>query len=201
MTAREPDIIFAYEGGPHSEQIASEFTRIVEHEDLNLVLERMPSTRAFAGIELLMMTAIVAYVSKAYFDGFLGEAGREHYQALKKGVKHVAERVGRFPVTRVSTPGKLVSVQRYSLIFSILLQRDAQTRFKFLIPVDLSPEETEAAMDAFFVFLDGWYAGSMADADRQRFEDAPANSRTVLLAYRPETKRIEIVDPFADLIG
>lgn len=196
MDSQTPDLIFAYEGWPHGEEISAEFHDTVATPRLHLTLEKMPSTRALAGVEWLMPTAIMLFVAKSYLDGFLGEAGRDHYVALKKGVKQVADRVGRLTVTRIGTPGKLATVQPYSPVFSIWFQRDDETRFKFLIPVDLPPEEVDAAFDSFFTFLDGWH-GSMAQRERVPFETARAVGRTVLLAYSAETKRIEIVDPLA----
>jgi hypothetical protein len=195
MDSQTPDLIFACEGSPHSAAISAEFRDTVAANGLSLGLETMPATRAMAGVEWLMPTAIMLYVAKSYFDGFLGEAGKDHYAALKTGVKRVAARVSRVAISKIGSPGKVaVPLQPFSTVFSIWFQRDDQTRFKFLVPVGLSEEETEAAFERFFAFLDGWSAGRMAQADRAPFEAASAVGRTVLLAYDPGTGRIEVVD-------
>jgi len=201
MDSPMPDLVFAYEGGPYTDHISSEFRASVAANELNLVLEKIPSTRAFAAIEWLMPTALMLFVAKSYLDGFLGEAGRDHYVALKKATLRVAERVNRLAVTRIGTPGKLALIQPYSPVFSIWFERDDQTRFKFLIPADLSPEETEAAFDSFFAFMDGWHAGSLTQGERAPFETGPRTGRTVLLAYSLRTKKIELVDPFEGRLG
>ncbi|WP_269514042.1 hypothetical protein [Brevundimonas subvibrioides] len=191
-----PDLIFACEGSPYSAAISAEFRDTVAADGLSLGMETTPTTRAMAGVEWLMPTAIMLYVAKSYFDGFLGEAGKDHYAALKSGVKRVAARVGQVAVSRIGSPGKVVATpQRYSPVFSIWFQRDDQTRFKFLVPVGLSEDETEAAFERFFAFLDGWSAGRIAKADRAPFEAASAVGRTVLLAYDRSTGRIEVIDP------
>jgi hypothetical protein len=197
MDSPRPHIVFAYEGSPYSEELCADFSDAVAADGLNLVFEQTPSTRAFAGVEWLLPTAFMVWVAKPYFDGFLGEAGRDHYVALKNGVKRVADRLGRVKVTRIGSPGKVAPVQPYSPIFSVWFERDAETRFKFLIPANLSPEETDAALESFFTFLDGWHAGAIAEAERAPFVTARALGRIVLLAYSAETKRIEIVDPLA----
>lgn len=201
MDSQTPDLIFAYEDSPYGDEISAEFRATVAADGLNLALEKLPSTRALAGVEWLMPTAIMLFVAKSYLDGFLGEAGRDHYVALKKAVKQVADRVGRLTVTRIGTPGKIAAVQPYCPVFSIWFQRDEKTRFKFLIPVDLSFEETDSAFESFFTFVDGWHAGSMVQGERAPFETARVMGRVVLLTYSPETKRIDIVDPFAGRLG
>lgn len=201
MDTQEYDLILAYEGSPYSFETSKAFQNEVAADGLNLALKELPLIRAFAGVEWFMPTAIMLFVCKAYFDGFLGEAGKDHYGALKRGVKLLADKVGQRTVTRIGTPGKLSPTQPYSLSLSIWFQRDDDTNFKFLIPVGLSSDETEVAMEVFFAFLEGWHAGTMDSRERQRFESAEARGRTLLLAYSPETKRIELIDPFEGRLG
>lgn len=197
MDSQTPDVIFAYEGSPYTDEICDEFRGLVSADGLNLRFEQMLSTRAWAGVEWVLPTAFMVWITKPYFDGFLGEMGKDHYIALKAGVRAVAGRLARFNVTKIGTPGKVAPVQPYSLIFSVCFHRDEETRFKFLIPIDLTQDETEAAWDSFFTFLDGWSTGAMAPSDRAPYEMARPVGRVVLLAYSPETKRIEVVDPLA----
>jgi hypothetical protein len=39
----------------------------------------------FATMEWAIPTMIIAYIAKPYFESFLKEAGKDHYQLLKKG--------------------------------------------------------------------------------------------------------------------
>ncbi|WP_292028039.1 hypothetical protein [Brevundimonas sp. UBA2416] len=197
MDSPSPDIVFAYEGSPYSDEVCAEFREAVAAEGLDLAFQRLPSTRVWAGLDWLLPTAFMVWVAKPYFDGFLEEAGRDHYVALKKGIKLVAERLSRVTVTKIGTPGKVAPIQPYSLVFSVWFKRDEESQFKFLIPNSLSPEETETALESFFAFLDGWHAGTLAQAERAAFETARGMGRVVLLAYSAETKQIEVVDPMA----
>lgn len=197
MDSQTPDVTFAYECSPYSDDICAEFRSAVSVGGLHLRFEAMRSTRAWAGVEWVLPTAFMVWIAKSYFDGFLGEMGKDHYVALKAGIRAVADRLAGFNVTKVGTPGKVAPVQPYSLIFSVWFNRDDGTKFKFLIPIDLTEGETEAAWDSFFTFLRGWNAGAMASFDRVPYEITRPMGRVVLVAYSPETKRIEVVDPLA----
>lgn len=197
MDSQTPDVIFAHEGSPYSDEICAEFRDVVSADGLDLRFEQMPSTRAFAGVEWVLPTAFMVWIAKSYFDGFLGEMGKDHYVALKAGIRAVASRLARFNVSKIGTPSKFAPAPLYSLIFSVWFHRDDEVRFKFLIPIDLTEEEMETAWDSFFTFLDGWSAGAMTPSERASYKTARPLGRVVLLAYVPQTKRIEVVDPLA----
>ena len=201
MDSQTADVIFAYEGNPYADEICTEFRDVVSADGLNLHCEQMPSSRAWAGVEWVLPTAFMVWIAKPYFDGFLGEMGKDHYVALKAGIRALADRLAGFNVTKIGTPGKVAPVQPYSLIFSVWLNRDDDTRFKFLIPIDLTEEETETAWDSFFTFLVSWNASAMAPSDRAPYEITRPMGRVVLLAYSPDTRRIEVVDPLAGRLG
>jgi hypothetical protein len=50
-------------------------------------------------VEWFIPTAIVFFVAKSYFDGFLKEAGKDHYQLLKSKLsKTAAKTMGNPPI-------------------------------------------------------------------------------------------------------
>lgn len=201
MDSQTTDVIFAYEGSPYSEEICGEFRDAVLSEGFNLRFEQMPSTRAWAGMEWVLPTAFMVWIAKPYFEGFLGEMGKDHYDALKAAIRKVADRLSRVKVTKIGSPGKVPSAQVYSHIFSVWFHRDEYTRFKFLIPIDLTEGETELAWESFFAFLDSWNAGAMTPSERVPYEMAHPIGRVVLLSYSSKTKKIEVVDPLAGRLG
>src|SRR5262245_56060114 len=87
--------------------------------------ERSKSDRIWASLEWYIPTAFCAYLVKGYLDGFLGEAGRDHYLAFKSGVRLLwstffgpARTVRRSIVA--SSPNKVDG--RHSIAFSLVAQ-------------------------------------------------------------------------------
>lgn len=193
MTTEAPHIWLSYEG-PLLPLLA-EFSETVAADGLDLRVEQRPSTRAMAGVEWLMPTAIMVFVAKSYFDGFLGEMSKDHYHALRKALKALGERLSKVSVTRIGTLGKIAPAQPYSAVYSVWFGQEPDHRFKYLIPNDLPSAEAEAAMDVFLVFLEAYYTGALDAADGAQLADAKPIGRTVLLAYDPPTGKIKVIDP------
>lgn len=185
------------------EAIAADFERDVAAEGLDLVIERRSSPQVYAGVEWLMPTAIIAYVAKSYFDGFLKEMGKEHYLSLKAALKSLAAHLSKVKTTRTATPGKISGDQEYSMVFSICFDRNPSGSFKFLIPVTLSEEEFDAAMVSLFAFMEAYLSETQEVSDKTAVLDVLSSARpyggTVLLAYNPATRGIEAIDPLAKI--
>lgn len=200
MDLEKLHVALSYEG-PISEAAIEEFRKDVAVNGLELLVEQRPSTRAFAGIEWVMPTAVMVYIAKSYFDGFLGEMGKDHYQALRNGIKTLGAGLSHIKVTLVGTPGKVSDAQPYSFIYSVWSDRDASCRFKFLVPQNLASADTDIAMDVFLTFLEAYHTGTLEDEDLKILAEARPIGRTILLAYEPTSKTIQIVDPLASLRG
>ena len=83
-----PDIAVTYNEHCSSDPF-QEFADVVRVESLRLVVCPIPDSSANACIEWFMIPlAGAVFFAKSYFDGFLKEAGREHYQGLKKSLAH-----------------------------------------------------------------------------------------------------------------
>lgn len=175
--------------------IFDDFLKLVETDGLRVEIESRETSKGFMGIEWLMPTAVMLFVAKSYFDGFLGDMGKDHYQALKTGIKLLRERFARVKVTMIGTPGKVAAEQPYSLVYSIYFDPGEGRIFKFLIPIDISDEEADAVMDVFLDFLDAYNAGLLPPAERDAIASAPDFGRTMLLSYNPATGRIAPINP------
>ena len=83
----------------HREDISSDkfsdFTDSIQHVGLDVKCESVSNPAPYAGIEWLMPTFVVIFIAKAYFDGFLKEAGKDHYQILKTGLAKLSEKFDR----------------------------------------------------------------------------------------------------------
>jgi len=190
MLSRMPDIGLVCEDKV-PEPWMQEFQAAVASDGLDLLVERRISTKAFAAIEWLMPTAAILFVAKSYFDGFLGEMGKDHYAALKAGIKQLCEHFAKVKVTLVGTAGKVAADKPYSMLFSIYFDPSEEGVFKFLVPVDVPQSEIDIAIDAFLGFLSDYY-------DRTRDPDGgatvwgrPNPRRTKFVAFNPATGRID----------
>lgn len=188
----------------HEDQIPNAFFQEFE-ESISapgLIFERgsRPSGVLFAGVEWLMPTAVVAYVAKPYFESFLKEMGKDHYDLLKKGFNKLYERFAgpRTPdVKIVATQGKLSEEQPYSLFFSIIADAPDGVCLKLLIPRPIEQAEYEIAISKFLDLVQSIYGGDMAGNMVKTFKNAPITSGTILVTYEKATGTLVPVDPFA----
>lgn len=190
MLSRMPDIGLVCEDKV-PEPWMQEFQAAVASDGLDLLVERRISTKAFAAIEWLMPTAAILFVAKSYFDGFLGEMGKDHYAALKAGIKQLCEHFAKVKVTLVGTAGKVAADKPYSMLFSIYFDPSEEGVFKFLVPVDVPQSEIDIAIDAFLGFLSDYYDGTLDPDVERRLREAPNLGRTKLVAFNPATGRID----------
>jgi len=105
------------------EEIISHFISGIASPGLDIKSEARESEPK-AGLEWLVPTAVIIFIGKAYFDSFLKEMGKDHYQLLKRGVAALwkyffgSERSAK--INLVGTKGKVSSAALYSLSFSIM---------------------------------------------------------------------------------
>ena len=149
-------------------------------------------------LEWLLPTAVAVYIAKPYFEGFLKEMGKDHYALLKQGVKCLYERlVGpKAPAATIVRGGGRTDVaNKYSLLFSLLAEADDGLTFKLLIPQFATREEYDAAVTAFIDFLDAFHTRTLNAQTVEELNRVRVVGKILLLAYSPERKRIEPVDP------
>jgi len=76
-----PDIILTYPTGFPEELIIQEIKEI--HADkLDLKILKKDNTN-FMAFEWIIPTMFIVYILKPYFNSFLSEAGKDHYNILK----------------------------------------------------------------------------------------------------------------------
>lgn len=165
-----------------------------------LLLKR--ETRAysvpFAGVEWLMPTVVVAYVAKPYFESFLKEMGKDHYDLLKKGFNKLYKHfVGPRATTVeiVSAQGKSCTDQQYSLFFSIVAETPDGVRLKLLLPQPIAAPEYEIAVSKFLDLVQSTYTGAIDELAADAFKNAPIVGGTVLVTYDSATGQLVPLDP------
>jgi len=185
---RSPHLIVIYVDSI-PEEVIGEFLRDVSSDGLVLLSEEDSSDRVYAGIDLLLPTALFIFITKSYFDGFLSEMGRDHYNILKNCIERVIQKMANYNVTLVGSQGKVSDDREFSLMYSIYFERMGGGRFKILIQEDQSPESISEIVDASMQYIQSYYGETMDDRSLLRLRSAtPIGGGTVLLLYNKESK-------------
>jgi hypothetical protein len=177
-----------------------EFEGDIQNSRLALVCTARPSGVAFAGMEWLMPSVILAYVTKSYFESFLKEMGKDHYALLKKGFNKLYEKVAgsKSPtITIVGTAGKVSKEQPYSLFFSVMAELPSRVKVKLLIPKPINQIEYEAAISTFLDFVYRIHNETKDSSDDLLLEKTPITAGTALIAYEVNTGNLIPIDPLA----
>lgn len=182
--------------------VFDDFVQNVSAPGLDFVIESRPRSGPFAGLEWLIPTGVMLFISQGYFNGFLGEMGKDHYVSLKAGLKALRDRFASVKVTLIGTPGKASADQPYSLFYSIYFEDPAGRRFKFLIPNgEAGDSEADKAMEAFGDFLAAAHSGELGTDQKAMLAKAPVFGGTALLAFNPQSGRIEPIHPVTRIFG
>ena len=180
------------------EDVFADFVHIVSAEKLDLQMESREEDGPFAALEWLIPTAVVVYISKSYFDGFLKEMGMDHYALLKAGLKTLhGKLIGPLvpKATVISTHGKAKGEHIYSLRYSILAEAGEGLRFKLLIRSEVSSDEYDEVLASFLTFLAAYHGGTLDGTSVEQLAQARVVGTTMLLTFNSESKAIEPVDP------
>jgi hypothetical protein len=183
---------------PVTEDTFAEFRALLGASGVPVEVEERDADSPYAGIEWLIPTAVIVFLGKAYFDGFLKEAGKDHYAALKQGLKSLYSRLvgpNAPKVAVLSTAGKTRPSQTYSLAFSLLAEADDGLRFKLLIQEGASEAQYQATVTAFIAFLDAFHQRRLSAAVVDELRKARVVGKTLLLAYNHEQGRVVPIDP------
>ncbi len=175
-----------------------EFEAAIRVEGLELDFESYPSGSAYASLEWLVPSAIVAFLAKPYFEAFLSEMGKDHYALLKKALVGLYSRVAgpdAPEVKGVGTTGKVRESQPYSLLFSVVAEATANIRFKLLVPRPVTQDEYELLVSEFLQFMDRIHSGTLDERTRDAFQNTTKFGTTVLVQFDPVEKLIVPVDP------
>ncbi|TDK31011.1 hypothetical protein [Luteimonas terrae] len=183
----------------------ADFGRELAALGLDIRVESRPDPGAYAGVEWLIPTAVVVFLGRSYFDAFLKEAGKDHYQVLKSALLKVSARFfGKdAPQGRVVfTKGKVESeIPRYSIFYSIVAQVGDGLRVKLLLQSDFDATLCNEAQTAFLGFLSSLYDGTLDVESIKGLAHAVPVSSTLLLAYNSTEKSLEVIDPLAGRRG
>lgn len=169
----------------------------VSSPNLRLHIEERERT-IYAGLEWLLPTAVFVFIGRSYFESFLKEMGKDHYQLLKGGIKALGRRLlgpSGPKLSIIASQGKISDGNQYSIVFSVMVQTRDNRTVKLLLRKGATDQELSDAVDAFmslFAACDPALEGIISDCDRKG-----RGHHTVLVSFNPVTKCIELVDSVA----
>ena len=191
-----PDIAVFYEESLSSDNF-DEFQRAVANQKLSLVVESKPLSGPYACLEWFMPTAIAVYLGKSYFDGFLKEMGRDHYQKLKSNLANLTNKElskPRIEPIIIGTKGKIRENNPYSMAFSIFAEANDGNSFKLLIPKPADTDDYTEIIYKFLEFLNDFHSGIKNEESLGFNMNTRPPSRMIFVHMNPETKCIEWLD-------
>lgn len=198
MAAKDPHLVLV-----HHEQVPSnvleQFCSDIYADSLELRRETLPSGGFHASLEILIIPAVALFLLKPYFDGFLQEAGRDHYVVLKKAIKsiwhHLFGKHDRIRTAMVSPDG--VEETEHSLSFSIYAEIDGGRKVKLLLSEDCSEDEYSAAIELFFELLECYHRGDRGAHNRIDLDGEREYWGHVFVEFDRKTSSLRVLDPIS----
>lgn len=180
------------------EDIITRFRGSVADDRLDLRVESHPVPGPQAGLEWLLATAVVIFLSKAYFEAFLKEAGKDHYHLLKSGMSWLWRSLvstDRKVNLQWITAGNKVIDDKYSIALSVMAEANGGYRFKLLIENSIGEEEFDTVIGLFLEFLEAYHADRLDAATAEALSQGRVVGRTILIGYDPQQGCLRVVDP------
>lgn len=189
MNEEIPAVLISVEESiPH--EWVEEFAVRLHQAGVETKEERRESGPA-AGIEWLLPTAIVV-VFTSYLAAMASQAGKDHYDALKKAIRRLAERVRERRVTRIATsPGKM-SRERPGQLTIALHGRDG-IAIRFVLPSD--EDHVHAALDAFFRLAGDPTWGQALFRRAAQVREAGTARWKIIARFSEKTGKWQLYDP------
>ncbi len=124
-------------------------TSDIRHEKLNIYLKR-EEPKIWACVEWGIPALITAYVLKPYFESFLKEAGKDHYNLLKQSFNKLLKlnkNAPIEPITSSTSPHKLDKENTQSKAISIHIEIKDERKIKLLFDNELELDDWTNALE------------------------------------------------------
>lgn len=164
------------------ENFGEVITSDIQHEKLHLLLKR-EETKAWSSLEWAIPGLIAVYILKPYFEAFLEEAGKDHYNLLKQSLSKLLKLNKNAPIETVvskSTPKKLNKENTQSKAISIHIEIKDERTIKLLFDNELELDDWTKALE------------NILDTVQKNYLESPNDELTLALNPLKEDPRIEI---------
>lgn len=190
------DIAISYEDG--FPDFAIDLLREkIDSPNLQFRVEKREPAGPMMGIEWLMIPGMVIFIAKSYFDGFLKEAGKDHYQKLKESLSFFATETMKHPriePTIIGSPGKIRKDNPYSMALSIYAEANDGRNFKLLLPKPSQDNDYTKIIYAFLDFLNNFHQGINVISEAGFDEGSRGFDKLILLHFDQKSEKIEWVN-------
>jgi hypothetical protein len=191
-----PDIVFIYPEDFPQEIITDELSSI-QQDNLDVRVVKK-GNGAYNGFEWIIPTAFGAYILKPYFDSFLSEAGKDHYDILKKSLKKLIEKGKQFETKAIASdqsPDKLSKSYTQSLTVSIEFQTLDNRHIKLIFDNNLSIEDWNDGIEKFIQLISENYETYPNDKLSQKIAELNTKAgRIIYVLINSESKELEFFD-------
>ena len=187
----------------HDTQVPSDlldqFCRDIEAKSLDFQQQELPSRGPQNSLDVFFVSAVAVYVLKPYFEGFLKEAGKDHYVVLRealKGLWNQLFRRGRNSRLLIHTAKGEVK-QKYSALFSIYAEINNRRQVKCLIREGCSENEYAAGIDTFLNLIESYHLDVPPKEVEIDLDVEKDYWGTVFIEFDTEVKSLRVVDPIS----
>lgn len=189
-------IVLTYPTVYPSEQIESDLSEF-EIEGLK-IKPNIQDTGMYAAMEWIIPTALVAYIFKPYYEAFLQEAGKDHYNLVKAAIKKYIEKGKKLDVkiiTANQSTEKLDKNYSQSHAVSICFQSKNNRTIKLMFDSNLELTEWNSAIDQTFELLKDNYENYPNDKLTELTKDLEQRESFLLyVIINKKSNNIEIHD-------
>ena len=196
MLTGNPHIALIYDERVPAD-LMDQFCTEVNSVSLDLQRIARPAQGPQASIEWLALPVIAFFLLKPYFDGFMAEAGRDHYATVRKALKALWSRLfaknRELRVTVITPSGE--RKPRYSIIFAIYTLTDTGRLTKLLLREDCQEDEYAECIDVFLDFLESYHSGNTQKKQQIDIEEHRTKDGVILVEYDSASKSVRVVSP------
>ncbi|QBN17262.1 hypothetical protein [Flavobacterium nackdongense] len=189
-------LVFTYPGGFPQEIIDDDISEI-EVKDLKIQVAKQEN-ETYAAMEWIVPTFFATYILKPYFESFLQEAGKDHYELLKNACKKMLAKGKATQVQLISankSTQKLSGKYNQSHAVSILIETKTNRKIKLLFDNNLDLSDWENAFDEFSTFILEHYQNYPNDQLSTFIKDlSPKPYYTIYVKINPTSKKLQFHD-------
>lgn len=139
------------------QQIFEMYESELRAENLKLKIDRFPFQVPYACLEWALPTIVGVYILKPYFNSFLKELAKDHYDVLKNWLKKTAislRSIKTYTTTADSSTHKVNHENTQSRVFSISTVSNTGKHLKFLFDDALSNEDWQEGIELLLKLLE-----------------------------------------------